>query len=48
MFPHEAVQASKDLNSKYFIPIHWAAFKLSTHPWKEPVTDAIHFSMQDL
>ncbi len=44
MFPEDAVQASKDLRSKYFMPIHWGGFTLSTHPWTEPVSEAIKYA----
>ncbi|MBL51337.1 MAG: hypothetical protein CMG57_05205 [Candidatus Marinimicrobia bacterium] len=37
MVPEESVQASIDLNSNYFIPIHWAGFTLALHSWTEPV-----------
>ncbi|NND06711.1 MAG: hypothetical protein HKN87_10055 [Saprospiraceae bacterium] len=36
MFPEETVQAGLDLQAKLIMPIHWGAFKLSTHPWNEP------------
>lgn len=37
MAPEETWQASLDLNAKAVMPIHWGKFKLSIHPWKEPV-----------
>lgn len=37
MMPEETAQAALDINTKHIIPIHWGAFKLSTHPWKEPI-----------
>ena len=37
MMPEEAVQAHIDLRGQLLMPIHWAAFKLSIHPWQEPV-----------
>ena len=37
MMPEETVQASIDLQSRLLMPIHWAQFSLSTHPWKEPI-----------
>lgn len=40
MFPHQAVQAAVDLNSKYFMPIHWGGFTLALHPWDEPVIES--------
>lgn len=37
MMPEETAQASIDVRAKRMMPIHWAAFKLATHPWTEPV-----------
>jgi L-ascorbate metabolism protein UlaG (beta-lactamase superfamily) len=37
MMPEETVQANIDLKGKILMPIHWGAFKLSVHPWYEPV-----------
>ncbi|MGQ8336688.1 MBL fold metallo-hydrolase [Sunxiuqinia sp. A32] len=37
MAPEETLQAAKGLNAKTLLPIHWAKYKLSIHPWKEPV-----------
>lgn len=37
MFPEETVRAHIDLRGELLLPIHWAAFKLSFHPWQEPV-----------
>jgi L-ascorbate metabolism protein UlaG (beta-lactamase superfamily) len=37
MFPEETVQASLDLKASVTMPIHWGAFKLSNHPWDDPV-----------
>ena len=36
MNPYHALQAAKDVNAKYYIPIHWGAFSLSNHDWFEP------------
>lgn len=41
MMPEETVQASVDLNSKFLMPIHWGAFKLGLHDWKEPIERAL-------
>lgn len=41
MTPEESVQASVDLESKAFLPMHWAGFDLSTHAWDEPITRAL-------
>ncbi len=37
MMPEETVQAHLDLQGRLLLPIHWAKFNLSVHPWKEPV-----------
>ncbi|WP_242972986.1 MBL fold metallo-hydrolase [Anaeromicrobium sediminis] len=37
MMPEETVKAHIDLKGKLLLPIHWGAFKLSLHPWDEPV-----------
>ena len=37
MFPWQTTRAAKDLRASLIIPIHWAKFAESTHPWNEPV-----------
>ena len=37
MMPEETAQAHVDLQGNVLIPIHWAKFNLSIHPWREPV-----------
>jgi L-ascorbate metabolism protein UlaG (beta-lactamase superfamily) len=37
MTPEEAVAAHRALRGGLLVPIHWAAFDLSTHAWTEPV-----------
>lgn len=37
MMPEETVQAAIDLGAKVLMPVHWAKFSLSTHPWNEPI-----------
>jgi len=37
MMPEETAQAHLDLRGKVLLPIHWAQFNLSLHPWKEPI-----------
>lgn len=37
MFPEETVKAGKDLQANLVIPVHWAKFVLSHHPWNEPI-----------
>lgn len=36
MNPYEALQAAKDVDAKYFMPIHWGTFVLSNHNWYDP------------
>lgn len=36
MFPEEALQASKDVQAKALMPVHWGMFELSFHSWYEP------------
>ncbi len=37
MYPEESVQAAMEANAASIMPVHWAGFALSLHPWKEPV-----------
>lgn len=37
MFPEQTAQAGLDIKAKQIMPIHWGAFRLSNHPWEEPV-----------
>ncbi|GAB3654236.1 MBL fold metallo-hydrolase [Echinicola sediminis] len=37
LFPEESVQAAKDALAKVAVPVHWGAFTLSPHQWKDPV-----------
>ncbi len=37
MLPEDVVAAAKDLNARYILPVHSAKFKLSIHPWDEPL-----------
>jgi L-ascorbate metabolism protein UlaG (beta-lactamase superfamily) len=38
--PEQTIQANLDLNGKNLLPIHWGKFKLSLHPWTEPIVRA--------
>lgn len=40
MMPEESVQAGVDLNAEVVMPIHWGAFNLSLHDWRDPVLRA--------
>lgn len=37
MLPEQVPQAHLDLKGKVLMPIHWGAFSLSLHSWKEPI-----------
>jgi L-ascorbate metabolism protein UlaG (beta-lactamase superfamily) len=38
MNPEDAVRAHRDVtDAGLLVPIHWATFRLATHPWSEPV-----------
>lgn len=41
MTPEEAVQANLDVNGKNMMLMHWGAFSLAYHGWKEPVERAL-------
>lgn len=37
MMPEQTVAAAQDLRAGYLLPVHWAKFTLSLHPWDEPI-----------
>lgn len=37
MLPEETVQAHLDVKGNWLIPIHWGAFTLALHDWRDPV-----------
>lgn len=37
MYPEEAVQAAIDVKASIAVPIHWGAFTLALHDWKDSV-----------
>ncbi len=37
MMPEQTAQAHLDLRGNVLLPIHWAQFNLSLHPWREPI-----------
>ena len=37
MMPEQTVQAAIELGARVLLPVHWAKFTLSLHPWNEPV-----------
>lgn len=41
MVPEDTVQAHIDVRGNLMIPIHWGAFKLALHDWRDPVERAV-------
>jgi L-ascorbate metabolism protein UlaG (beta-lactamase superfamily) len=37
MMPEQTVQAAIDLKGKLMMPIHWGAFTLAMHTWRDPI-----------
>jgi L-ascorbate metabolism protein UlaG (beta-lactamase superfamily) len=37
MMPEQTAQAALDINANMMMPIHWGAFVLALHSWKDPV-----------
>ncbi|MCP4520580.1 MAG: hypothetical protein GY827_02595 [Cytophagales bacterium] len=40
MMPEQTIQAGLDLQAKRVMPIHWGAFTLALHSWKDPIERA--------
>ena len=38
LYPEEAVKAAQDAKVKKAIPVHWGAFSLALHHWKDPIS----------
>ena len=45
--PEETFAAANDLNAKSLMPIHWGKYKLSIHPWTEPVERLLSASKEN-
>ncbi len=45
--PKLAVQAHQDLRGEVLLPIHWGAYDLAMHPWREPVEKVIEAAKQN-
>lgn len=43
-FPAEVALAATELKSKNMLPVHHSKFKLSKHPWYEPLADITRYS----
>lgn len=44
MTPEETVQAAIDVKANLMMPIHWGAFKLAPHDWKDPIERVVKAS----
>ena len=47
MFPKQTMQAHKDLQGKLLVPIHNGTFKISFHPWYEPMQKITELAEQE-
>lgn len=47
MFPEQALQAYHDLRGKVMLPIHWGAYTLAFHPWKEPIERLLELAREE-
>ncbi len=41
MFPAQTAQAAQDVQTRRVMPVHWGAYALSVHDWREPVEKSI-------
>lgn len=46
LLPEQGIQAFYDLKAKIFFPVHWGVFKLSIHPWYEPINKVYQSSLE--
>lgn len=37
LLPEQGIQAIKELEAKWFVPVHWGTFSISYHSWDEPI-----------
>ncbi|MDR0661432.1 MAG: MBL fold metallo-hydrolase [Prevotellaceae bacterium] len=41
-YPEQTAQAAIDLNTHIILPVHWAKFSATYHPWNEPIKRLLH------
>lgn len=46
MMPEESVQAVEDSQAKMSVPVHWGAFSLAPHAWKNPIERFVKAAQQ--
>lgn len=37
LLPDQGIQAVKDLQAKWIVPVHWGTFSISYHAWDDPI-----------
>ena len=42
MYPEESVKAANDAKARVAVPVHWGAFTLALHHWKDPIERFCH------
>ena len=47
LMPEETARAHRDLRGAVLMPIHWGAFSLALHPWKEPIERLLRAAATD-
>lgn len=46
-FPEQVIQESLELQAKQILPVHHSKFKLSDHPWYEPLEETYTLAQQE-
>ena len=46
MMPEQTIQAIKDIQAKFFVPIHWSMFRLSAHHWLDPMIQSLKITVE--
>jgi L-ascorbate metabolism protein UlaG (beta-lactamase superfamily) len=47
MLPEQTVTASRDLQARVLMPVHWGKFALAFHAWDEPIQRVIEKALTD-
>ena len=42
--PEETLKAARDLGARYLLPVHSCKFSISTHAWKEPLSELVRIN----
>ena len=46
LLPEQFYSAYKDLRARRYFPVHWGAFDISEHTWKEPIESIYQISKE--